>query len=364
VIAARGHVDLPPEEPPAYLRSALRAAALARQQAARIRAGGLKSQSDAGRAESNSRATSRILPHGSQQARFARTVAAAAAEGSRLSFSKSEKSVPLQLQLRDHPELPAWSSGMLNVLSESSGSLTGLQSLHFLSSELKSMGFSILRIFETKKESIINKNNQIFVTHDGRSAAPYLVLLSNLSKGWQSSSRILKSASVGIHQRVIRLCSLSRRSGISSSCEPGIVRRQVRAEAQIASPRYGPTRPAYKREYVRDQRSPAILSAADRSAGVGNAPTSETTVALPEVNIEALDLAPATDDSAEARAESEYCSQEMLKRSAEAPSADRTAEPARQTVLYSGGVDTKLVVHTNRTRLLTGVAQIALVTNN
>jgi transposase len=132
-------------------------------------------------------------------------------------------------------------------------------------------------------------------------------------------------------------------------------------EARITRLKDGRTRLAYKPEHAVDLDSGAILAAEVHPGDAGDTQTLEATLEAAASSLEALDLAPASDDRTEVVADKGYHARDLLKRLADGPWTTRIAEPARRSVLrWHGDADARRAVYANRARLLSGVARVAL----
>ncbi len=133
-------------------------------------------------------------------------------------------------------------------------------------------------------------------------------------------------------------------------------------EARITRLKDGRTRLGYKPEHAVDLDTGAILAAAIHPGDAGDTQTLEATLEGAAATLAALELAPAPDDPAEVVADKGYHARDVLKRLADGPWTTRIAEPRRRTVLrWHGDHDARRAVYTNRARLLSGVARVALI---
>ena len=133
-------------------------------------------------------------------------------------------------------------------------------------------------------------------------------------------------------------------------------------EARITRLKDGRTRLAYKPEHAVDLDTGAILAAPIHPGDAGDTLTLEATLEIAAANLDTLDLAPAPEAPAEVVADKGYHAREVLKRLADGPWRTRIAAPARRGVLrWHGDSGARRAVYANRTRLLSGVARVALL---
>ena len=132
-------------------------------------------------------------------------------------------------------------------------------------------------------------------------------------------------------------------------------------DARIAKMKDGRTRLAYKPEHAVDLDTGAIVAAPIHFADQGDTKTLPGTLETTERNLEALGLAPNTEEPAELVADKGYHSRQGLKDLQDSAWRTRISEPKPKGILrWKGDDDARRAVYANRHRLLSGVAKQAL----
>jgi transposase len=131
-------------------------------------------------------------------------------------------------------------------------------------------------------------------------------------------------------------------------------------EARIARLKDGRTHLAYKPEHAVDLDTGAVVAAEMHFADRGDTATLPGTLESAARHLAAVEAAPSAEAPAEMVADKGYHSREVLKSLDDGPWKTRIAEPRRDGFLRWHGDDAaRRAVINNRTRLLSGVAQVA-----
>ena len=132
-------------------------------------------------------------------------------------------------------------------------------------------------------------------------------------------------------------------------------------DARIAKLKDGRTHLAYKPEHAMDLDTDAVVAAEMHAADRGDTATLPDTLESAARHLAAVDAAPSAGAPAEMAADKGYHSREVLKALDDGPWKTRIAEPKRDGFSRWHGDDAaRRAVVNNRTRLLSGVAHVAV----